>query len=87
MATDTNSALESAKAALNSANNFTHSVTGGKPSAFAPKADKPAESNYSHAREARKEPAKEFMGVRSDEAGELNTALKAREDAKQALNQ
>lgn len=78
--------LEGAKKALESANRFTRSVTGGKPSAFAPPPQPKAQlerADYMHAREARKVP--EFMGIRSNEAPELNTALKAREDAKKAL--
>jgi hypothetical protein len=82
MATNpTATALANAKKALESANKFTASVTGGKPNAFAPK----EKTDYSHAHEARKAP--EFLGVRSDEASELNTALKTREDAKKALDQ
>jgi hypothetical protein len=80
-------ALEGAKKALESANRFTSSVAGGKPNAFAPKPEvkKPERSDYSHVRETRKTP--EFMGVRSDEAPEINTALAARETAKKALEQ
>ena len=80
--------LANAKKALENANKFTGSVTGGKPSAFTPKPGpkaQPAKADYSHVREARKAP--EFLGVRSDEAPELNTALQAREEAKQALQQ
>lgn len=76
----TPNALASAKAALEKANNFTSNVTGGKPNALAPKSEQ--KSGYSHAREAR---GGEFMGIRSDEAPELNAALKTREDAKKAL--
>lgn len=81
------SMLAGAKKALDSANKFTSNVTGGKPNAFAPKADaKPAESKYAPVRAARKNPD-EFMGVRSNEAPELKTALDAREQAKKALDQ
>jgi hypothetical protein len=78
--------LAGAKKALDNANKFTSGVTSGKPSAFAPKAEskaQPERTDYSHAREARKAP--EFMGVRSDEAPEINTALASREQAKKAL--
>jgi hypothetical protein len=74
MATDTNKALESAKAALSDASNFTHSVTGGKPSAFKPKADKPADSNYSHVRTAR---ANSDIGTEAESAA---AGLKANAD-------
>lgn len=80
------SMLKGAKDTLSKANNFQKSVTGGKedvaakPSATAP----PAPSRYSHVREARKSPG-EFLGVRSDQAAEINSALKNREDAKTAL--
>lgn len=80
----TTAALAGAHKALDSANKFTKSVTGNQPNAFAPK-DKP-KTDYSHAREARKAPG-EFMGIRSDEAPEINVAIKAREDAKKALEQ
>jgi hypothetical protein len=76
--------LEGAKKALDKANNFTKSVTGNKPSAFAPEV-KPR-TDYSHAREARKAPG-EFLGVRSNEAPEINTALASREQAKKVLDQ
>lgn len=82
--------LENAKKALDNAKNFTNSVTGGKPNAFAsPKSKteaKPEPSDYSHAR-AQRPGGKDFLGVRSDEAPEINTALKNREDAKKALEQ
>jgi len=83
MATDVNKAVASAKAALSSANKFQHSVTGGKED-LAAKSDKPAASNYTHVREARKSPG-EFMGVSSDQGSELKTALESRESAKKAL--
>ncbi len=75
--------LKGAKKALDKANNFTKSVTGNKPSMFTPNSEAP--TDYSHAREARKAP--EFMGVRSNEAPEINTALASREQAKKALDQ
>jgi hypothetical protein len=81
--------LEGAKKALDNARNFTHSVTGGKPNAFAPKPKaeaKPEPSDYSHAR-AQRPGGKEFLGVRSNEAPDINIALRNREDAKKALEQ
>jgi hypothetical protein len=89
MATNsTESVLANAKKALESANKFTSNVEGRKPSMFAPKGEaKAASSDYSHARSARKEAGHEFMGVRSDQAPELNAALKSREDARKALEQ
>lgn len=81
--------LAGAKKALENANNFTKSVTGGKPNAFAPKAEsKPqaAKSDYSHARDARKSGG-EFLGVRSDEAPDIKSGLESREAAKKALEQ
>lgn len=80
--------LQGAKKALDSANKFTNSVTGGKPSAFAPKAESsaPAKSDYSHARAARKDPD-EFLGVKSDEAPEIKSALDRREQTKKELDQ
>lgn len=82
MATNpTAAALANAKKALADANKFTHSVTGDKPNAFAPKTD------YSHVREARKAAPSEFMGVRSDAAPELKSALDQREATKKALDQ
>jgi hypothetical protein len=81
----TPNALASAKAALHNADNFGQRETGNKKAGDdAPKAapSKAASTDYSHARAAR---GGEFMGVRSDEASELNTALAAREDAKKAL--
>jgi hypothetical protein len=83
-------ALESAKKALENANKFTRSVTGGQPSAFTPKSEakpQPERTDYSHARAARKEEPHEFMGIRSNEAPELNTALRTREEANKALQQ
>jgi hypothetical protein len=78
--------LEGAKKALDKANDFTKNVTGGRPNAFATKPEpKPERTNYSHVREARKAP--EFLGVRSNEAPEINTALDQREAAKKALQQ
>lgn len=76
------SILEGAKKTLDNANKFTHSVTQGKPNMFAPKAP----TAYSHVREARKAPG-EFMGMKSDQAPEINTALENREQAKKALEQ
>jgi hypothetical protein len=79
-------ALKSANAALDNAKNFTSSVTGGKPSAIkAPTVTTPEKPDYSHAREARK--SGEFMGVRSDEGGELKSALDNRDQAKKALTE
>jgi len=76
--------LKSAHKTLDSANKFQHSVTGGKPD-LAAKSDAKPTNNYAHVREARKSPG-EFMGVRSDQAGELNSAIASRESAKAALN-
>jgi phage gpG-like protein len=83
------SILEGAKQALKNADNFGQRETGNKKAGSPP--------SYAAAHEARKAegsatahaaaPAKEFMGVRSDEAPELNTALKARGDAQKALNE
>lgn len=82
--------LDNAKKALDKANDFTKSVTGGKPNAFAlPKQKveaKPEPSDYSHAR-AQRPGGKEFLGIRSNEAPDINIALKNREDAKKALEQ
>lgn len=83
----TSNILQSAKATLDKANNFTKSVEGHTPGTFSPKESKPstaAPTDYSHARTARKS---EFMGVRSDEAPELKSALDQREQAKKALEQ
>lgn len=84
----TPNALQSAKKVLAGAEAFTTSATkqaGNKENPFKPKAD------YVHAREARRAAApsqpSEFMGVRSNQAPELNTALQAREDAEKALKQ
>jgi hypothetical protein len=78
--------LEGAKKALDSANKFTSSVTGGKPSAFAPKAKaQPEKTDYSHAREARKS-AGEFLGTSSDSStakAALDNADKTREAIKE----
>lgn len=83
MATNpTAAALVNAKKALASADKFTSSVTGGKPNAFAPKAQSP-NSDYSHAREARKSP--EFLGINADAAPELKSAIDQREATKKAL--
>jgi hypothetical protein len=76
--------LEGAKKALDNANKFTGSVTEGKPSAFAPKS---SPTDYPHARTARVAAGHEFMGVKSDQAPELNTALESRATAKKALEQ
>ncbi len=83
-------ALANAKKALDSANNFTKSVTGGKPSAFAAKPEakaQPEKTDYSHARDARTSAGHEFLGVRSDEAPDIKSALDNREQAKKALEQ
>lgn len=75
--------LQSAKKSLDKADNFTKSVEGRTPGTFAPKAEsKP--TDYSHARAARKS---EFMGIKSDAAPEINSALEQREQAKKALEQ
>lgn len=79
------SVLKGAHKALDSANKFQHNVTGGKPDLAAKPNAKPAASNYTHVREARKSPG-EFMGVRSDQAGELNSAMASHDSAKAALN-
>lgn len=78
--------LEGAKKALESANKFTNSVTGGKPSAFAPK-EKPQteKADYAHARSARKS-AGSFMGVRSDQGPELKAAEQSHAEAEKALH-
>ena len=84
----TPSILEGAKKALHDADNFGQRETGNKKAGSPP--------SYAVAHSARKvegsapshaAPEKEFMGVRSDESNELNTALKARGDAQKALNQ
>lgn len=84
----TPSALASAKQALHNADNFGQRETGNKKAGDAP--------SYSAAHQARKaegtttghaEPAKEFMGVRSNEASELNDALARRADAQKALSE
>ena len=83
-------AIASAKKALHDADNFGQRETGNKKAGDPP--------SYSAARSARTAegsapahhaaaPAKEFLGIRSDEAPELNTALAARTDAMKALNQ
>lgn len=82
--------LEGAKKTLANANKFTDSATsqaGNKVNPFAPSAKKPqAEAtDYSHARTARK--SSEFMGIKSDQAPEINTALTNREQAKKAMEQ
>ncbi len=82
--------LEGAKKALDKANNFTKSVTGGKPNAFAAKPEaksQPEKTDYSHARSARADAGHEFLGIKSNEAPEINTALASREQAKKALEQ
>jgi hypothetical protein len=83
----TSQALANAKKALDSANKFTNSVTGGKPNAFSYSAAHTARKAEASAPAHKAEPSKEFMGVRSNEAPELNAALQAREDAKKALDQ
>jgi hypothetical protein len=83
----TPSILEGAKQALHNADNFGQRETGNKKAGSPP--------SYQAAHNARKAegsaspsaPSKEFMGVRSDESTELNTALKARGDAQKALNE
>jgi hypothetical protein len=74
-------ALESAKKTLS---DVSHSNvdTGGQHAWSKPEA--PAASNYSHARTARKSGG-EFMGVRSDQSGDLKAALATREANKKAL--
>lgn len=83
---DANKAVAGAKQALRDADNFGQRETGNRKAG-----DRPS---YIAARTARaaapapaSKPSGEFMGVRSDEAAELNTALAAREDAKKALGQ
>jgi hypothetical protein len=79
--------LAGARKVLEGANNSNVSP---KASPYAPKPQpKPAaaSSDYSHARSARKEEGHEFMGVSSNQAPELNAALKSREDAKKELDQ
>jgi len=71
--------LEGARKALDNANKFTSSVTGGKPSAFAPK------TNYSHARSQRKS-AGSFMGVQADQGPELKAADQSHAEAEKALH-
>jgi len=78
------SVLKGAHKALDSANKFQHNVTGGKPDLAAKPDVRPAASNYTHVREARKSPG-EFMGVRSDQGSELNSAMESRENARKAL--
>ena len=85
----TPSILEGAKQALRNADNFGQRETGNKKAGSPP--------SYAAAHSARKAegsavahaaaPAKEFMGVHSDESTELNTALKSRGEAQTALNQ
>lgn len=78
------SMLSNAKKALDNANKFTKSVTGGQPNAFAPK--KPSPSKYSYVHQARKDPDS-FLGVQSDQGAELKAAEASRQAAKDALNQ
>lgn len=52
----------------------------------APAESQPSKTDYTHAREARKDGGHEFLGIRSDEGPELNTALKEREDFKAENN-
>lgn len=74
-------ALAGAHKAIDSANKFESSVN--KQSGV-PAKPPTAKSDYAQAREARKNPD-EFMGVRSNQAPELNTALAERAEAKKAL--
>jgi hypothetical protein len=91
----TANALANAKKALEKANNFTGSATkqaGNVSNPFTPPKDEGARSaaaptDYSHARSARASAGHEFMGVRSDEAPELNSALEQRATAEKALQQ
>ena len=82
--------LAGAKKALEKARAFTKSAEGHEPSMFAQKPPKaaapgtPARSQYSRVRDARKEPG-EFMGIRSDQAGELKSAQAARGQMGEAL--
>lgn len=85
------SKLAGAHKALDKAKAFTGSVvkqSGGTSNAFEPKKESP-KSDYSHVREARKSQSDsgsgEFMGIRSNQSTDLNTALAAREDARKAL--
>jgi hypothetical protein len=84
--------LEGAKAALHSAEAFTNSATkqaGNKENPFKPAAPKSesTRTDYSHARQARQDAGHEFMGIRSNQAPELNTALESRAEAERALKQ
>lgn len=87
----TANALASAKTALANAENFTKGVTkqaGNKTNPF-------TKPSYTEARRQRvgapasppapKPASKEFMGVRSDEGPELNTALQERQEANREL--
>lgn len=83
--------LSGAKKALEKAKEFTRSVEGSNESMFAEKPPKaaapgtPPRSQYAHVRAARREEPGEFMGVRSDQAPELNAAVAARGQYKEAL--
>ncbi len=77
-----NDAVASAKKALANADNSSVGTKSGH-SNFAPKSEP---THYAQARTARKT-SDEFMGIRSNQAPEINTALKVREDAKKALDQ
>ena len=81
--------LEGAKKALENANNFTHSVTKGKPNAFTPKPPaKPAaseaapKSDYQHARDSRS-----FAGIQADSGAEYKGASEAHDANVAALKQ
>lgn len=87
----TPNALASAKRALVKADNFTNNVV--KQSGTGVNAFKPS---YKQVRDNRRTAAStapptaapnEFMGVRENQANELNTALASREEARKALNQ
>ena len=89
MPNDTDKKLAGAKKALESANKFTSSVTGGSPNAFsytqAHQVRQTSGAAPAGARRTTPADEKEFMGIRNTEAPELNTALQTREDAKKAL--
>lgn len=81
--------LAGAKKALAKAQAFTKSTESQDPGQFAKTPPKPTapgtppRSQYSEVRDARK--AGEFMGVRSDQAGEIKSAQAARGQYKDAL--
>jgi hypothetical protein len=81
------SALASAHKALDNANKFTHSVTGGKPNAFAGK----PQPSYTQAHSERKAAASSgsgssFLG-QGDNSAEINSREEMNDAAKKALAQ